>query len=421
MTDKVDSHISGKLSDLDRQIVNTVPAGGNWRDLPHDFPSQRIAQIRDGARNGGGSRSTYYGRLRWDRPAYTINTFITRPGNGCFIHPKAARLVTAREAARLQTFPDTAVFSGPLRARATQVGNAVPPLLAYHLARMIPNGPMADLFCGAGGLSLGFELAGHELVGAVDLDKHAVAAARANTTNPEVVEELDLSEYRELQYFATRLRRRAPNGLATLVGGPPCQGFSTAGPCRVSDPRNRLLRTFLQAVRLTEPAVVIMENVPSLLWRGRDLLDEFLHELTHLGYLPGVALLHAEAYGAPQLRRRLIVIAKSQGHVEWPPPTHATLEPSFRQHQPQHNAEHLPTPPSVYDAIGDLPAEPSCDPDELVPLDEPTSDLQKWCRGRIDIDDLVSSRSKPKPSAHESHANHQREPHGPAGRSAAAA
>lgn len=68
MTDKVDSHTSGTLSDVDRIVVTSVPPGGNWRDLPDDFPSQRVRQIRHGAANGGGSRSTYYGRLRNDRP-----------------------------------------------------------------------------------------------------------------------------------------------------------------------------------------------------------------------------------------------------------------------------------------------------------------------------------------------------------------
>jgi DNA (cytosine-5)-methyltransferase 1 len=83
----VTDHVSGSLSELDRLVIDHVPPGGNWRDLPPDFPSKRIEQIRVGASNGGGSRSTYYGRLRADRPAYTINTYMTRPGNGCFIHP----------------------------------------------------------------------------------------------------------------------------------------------------------------------------------------------------------------------------------------------------------------------------------------------------------------------------------------------
>lgn len=105
-------HAAGALSDLDREIVAAVPAGGNWRDLPETFASKRVEQIRRSAARGEGSRSTYYGRLRWDRPAYTISTYFNRPGNGCFIHPDAPRLLTVREAARLQSFPDAYRFFG---------------------------------------------------------------------------------------------------------------------------------------------------------------------------------------------------------------------------------------------------------------------------------------------------------------------
>lgn len=389
MTNKVDSHVSGTLSDLDRRIVEAVPPGGNWRDLPEDFPSQRVAQIREGSRSGKGSRSTYYGRLRWDRPAYTINTFITRPGNGCFIHPKAPRLITAREAARLQTFPDTSSFAGPIRARAIQIGNAVPPLLAFHLARMVPAGPIADLFCGAGGMSIGFELAGHQLVAAADNDRHAVAAAKANAEDPGVVERVDLSGEAALEELTIKINRRASDGLAALVGGPPCQGFSTAGPCRIDDPRNQMVRTFLDAVRRTSPAVVIMENVPALLWRGSAFLDELTDALAALGYNPEVALLHAEAYGVPQLRRRLIVMATRDGDPRWPSPTHALREPSFPRLQPLSATAHLPASPAVRHAISDLPLLAVNDVDELVALSEPRSDLQRWCRGLIDLDTLV--------------------------------
>ena len=62
----VTDHVSGGLSALDRIVVEAVPAGGNWRDLPDDFPSKRIEQIRRSAAAREGSRSTYYGRLRWD-------------------------------------------------------------------------------------------------------------------------------------------------------------------------------------------------------------------------------------------------------------------------------------------------------------------------------------------------------------------
>jgi DNA (cytosine-5)-methyltransferase 1 len=391
VTNKVDSHVSGTLSELDRQIVEAVPPGGNWRNLPEDFPSQRVKQIREGSRSGGGSRSTYYGRLRWDRPAYTINTFITRPGNGCFIHPKAARLITAREAARLQSFPDSTSFAGSLRARAIQIGNAVPPLLAYHLARMVPPGPIADLFCGAGGMSIGFELAGHRLVAAADHDRHAVTAAKANSEDPGVVEQADLSDDLALRDLAAKINKRAPEGLSTLIGGPPCQGFSTAGPCRIGDPRNQLVRTFLNAVRLTSPAVVIMENVPALMWRGAAFLDELTGALTDLGYTPAIALLHAEAYGVPQLRRRLIVMATREGEPMWPTPTHAFREPAYPRFQPRSRVKRLPASPTVRHAISDLPSEHTADVDELVALSEPRTDFQRWCRGLLGIEQLIQA------------------------------
>lgn len=173
------NHYSAPLSELDRRIVQSVPPGGNWRDVPEDVPSQRLDQIRASAGRGEGSRSTYYGRLRGDRPSYTISTYYHRPGNGCTIHPRTHRMLSDREAARLQTFPDRVVFHGPARARQAQIGNAVPPLLGAQLTAHLDPTLTVDLFSGAGGLSLGAELAGHRLVAAVDNDVHALSTLRA--------------------------------------------------------------------------------------------------------------------------------------------------------------------------------------------------------------------------------------------------
>ncbi len=65
----VTDHVAGTLSLLDKEVLRYVPAGGNWRDLPDDFPSARVKQIRESAARGEGSRSTYYGRLGWDKPS----------------------------------------------------------------------------------------------------------------------------------------------------------------------------------------------------------------------------------------------------------------------------------------------------------------------------------------------------------------
>ncbi|MGH7192656.1 MAG: DNA (cytosine-5-)-methyltransferase, partial [Candidatus Saccharimonadales bacterium] len=328
-------HVSGRLSELDKQVVAHVPPGGNWRDLPDEFPSARVAQIRASAAAGEGSRSTYYGRLRPDRPSYTISTYFNRPGNGCFIHPQFPRLITVREAARLQGFPDSFRFAGRGRSRFTQVGNAVPPLLAYQVARVLTPGSSAELFSGAGGLALGFRWAGFEPVAAVDNDRAAVATFVANH-GPDGTILADLSNSADFDRSIQSIRRRlGKDGLDVLLGGPPCQGFSTAGKWLRRDSRNDLVFRFVAAVDRLRPRDVVMENVAALLWRrGRPYLEKVRSELHRLGYRTSVALLHAEAFGLPQLRRRLIMVASRDVLPGWPAPAFAAASPSYPAHQP---------------------------------------------------------------------------------------
>ena len=140
-------------------MVKSVPAGGNWQNIPSNIPSKRLEQIR---RSGG--RTTLYGRLSLNKPSYTITTYFNRPGNGTYIHPIHNRVISAREAARFQSFPDNYVFGGSKASLCKQIGNAVPPLLAFAIARQTKKKTktknLLDLFCGAGGLSLGLTKAG---------------------------------------------------------------------------------------------------------------------------------------------------------------------------------------------------------------------------------------------------------------------
>ncbi|HAG7488030.1 TPA: DNA cytosine methyltransferase, partial [Escherichia coli] len=172
----IPNHKAAKLSELDMMIVNSVPPGGNWKNIPLDVPSKRIEQIRDSYAQGKGSRSTYYGRLLPDMPAYTINTYFNRPGNGCHIHYEQDRVLSQREAARLQSFPDDFIFFGGQTAINTQIGNAVPPFLAFLIAKEIEKaigntGYYIDLFSGAGGLGLGFKWAGWTPLLANDIEE----------------------------------------------------------------------------------------------------------------------------------------------------------------------------------------------------------------------------------------------------------
>jgi DNA (cytosine-5)-methyltransferase 1 len=386
-------HVAGSLSELDRAVVAAVPPGGNWRNLPADFRSKRVDQIRKSAARGEGSRSTYYGRLRWDRPSYTIPTYFNRPGNGCFIHPEAPRLITIREAARLQGFPDAYRFHGRGRARFVQVGNAVPPLLAYQLAAALPRGALVDLFSGAGGLSLGFEWAGFTVLAAVDNDSASIAAYQRNRADEDVAIEADLSDSEEFGVVMKEIERRAgDDGVHALIGGPPCQGFSTAGNNRLDDPRNQLVHAFVAAVERLCPALALMENVPALAYRrGRALLLEVRRALHSLGYDTAVAIAHAEAYGVPQLRRRLFLLASRGAAPTWPRPWKRPLAPAYLDRQPgAADVAEAPLPPTVSDAIGDLPLDQAPTADESVAYRTAAgAPYQRWARGELPLNQLV--------------------------------
>lgn len=126
----VTEHFTPTMSDLDRFIINHVKPGGNYMDIPPDVPSKRIRRLQ---RDGG--HTTCYGRMNAEMPSYTINTYFNRPNVGCNIHYREDRLISVREALRLQSFPDNYVIvSSNKQGRNSIVGNAVPPKLASVLA-----------------------------------------------------------------------------------------------------------------------------------------------------------------------------------------------------------------------------------------------------------------------------------------------
>ena len=121
------------MSQLDKYIVSHVRPGGNYMDIPDEVPSVRIRRLKQ-----EGGHTTCYGRMHPDKPSYTINTFFNRPNVGCNIHYAEDRLITVREAMRLQTFPDDyTLVSTSKKDKNLIVGNAVPPRLAYELAKQL--------------------------------------------------------------------------------------------------------------------------------------------------------------------------------------------------------------------------------------------------------------------------------------------
>lgn len=129
----VTDHVIPKMSELDEYIIRHVKPGGNYMDIPSDVKSKRIQRLQH-----DGGHTTCYGRLDPNMPAYTINTYFNRPNVGCNIHYSENRLITVREALRLQSFPDDyQIVSTSKQGKNLIVGNAVPPLLGKVLAHRL--------------------------------------------------------------------------------------------------------------------------------------------------------------------------------------------------------------------------------------------------------------------------------------------
>lgn len=383
------NHQTSSLSELDLRMIRHVPAGGNWRDIPEDIPSKRLEQIR---RTGG--RTTYYGRLRWDAPAYTINTYFNRPGNGTFIHPDDGsggrpaqhRLISFREAARLQSFPDRYRFYGPKSALLKQIGNAVPPLLSYAVARGIPGETAAELFAGAGGLSLGFELAGFSMITALDIDRHAVRTYTAHHPHTKVLLGDVLSAHVREEFIEETLRRLAGQELDVLIGGPPCQGFSTAGWRRSNDPRNRLWQSYMDVLAALRPRWLVLENVPGMRTMKAEgkgekrVLEIMIEEFRGLGYDLAVAVLNAAEFGVPQRRRRLFIVG-----------VRSTLDLT-----PYLPSALIKAPLTVRDAIGNLPPLGVADGQEVLELEDlpPQTLYQAWLQGVVSTREMVQELTR---------------------------
>ncbi len=362
-------------------IIRSVPPGGNWRNIPETVPSKRLEQIRKSFSEGKGSRSTYYGRLRPEAPAYTINTYFTRPGNGCHIHYDFVggqhRTLSQREAARLQTFPDNFSFHGSKTAINNQIGNAVPPILAYQIAKAFPfRGQFIDLFSGAGGLALGFVLAGWKPIIANDIDKNALETYRAN-----IHENIICGDIREEVVFqsiidaAQKAKCEEPSLPLFVLGGPPCQGFSTAGKKRsMEDERNWLFKQYKSVLETIRPEGFVFENVLGLLSMEQGkVFDMIYEELRTTANQLSVSKVNAVEYGVPQRRKRVVLIGNCKGDIHYTCPSPNEIQTI-----------------SVKEALSDLPPlEPGEDGSFKNYLTPPTNPYQRFMRGEIDIESYL--------------------------------
>jgi DNA (cytosine-5)-methyltransferase 1 len=176
-----------------------------------------------------------------------------------------------------------------------------------------------DVFAGGGGLTVGLKRAGFKVVSAIEIDDHAFATYKAN--HPEVQ-----AFKRDVRTVKGRfLRKLSPTGIVDLVAGcPPCQGFcSLTSKYRREDHRNELVLEMARLIREIRPNAVMMENVPGLMQRGKDLFKAFVDTLQSLGYIVECDVLQVADYGIPQNRRRLVLLAGKGFHIPLPSPTHS--------------------------------------------------------------------------------------------------
>lgn len=370
------NHTTFKLSDLDLEMIKSVPQGGNWKDIPMETveKSKRLKQISE-----TGGRTTLYGRIDYEKPSYTITTYFNRPGNGTYVHPIHERVLSVREAARFQAFQDDYYFFGNKTQHLKQVGNAVPPILAYQIGKKIKDitgcSKSIDLFCGAGGMTAGFKAAGIHSLLSNDIEESACTTLKIN--NPEInVFCGDITD----EETKSVIERAATEGNVDIIcGGPPCQGFSMAGFRADNDPRNQLFREFVDIVKRVNPKVIVFENVEGLLsYQGGKTYREVHALFSELGYnTEGRTLLTSE-YGVPQKRKRVIIICTRNDLAILP--TVLYPDPITKEDNSQITAR---------DTISDLENVECGETAKYVDADE--SEVLKFLKGKTTYESYVNS------------------------------
>ena len=179
---------------------------------------------------------------------------------------------------------------------------------------------VVDLFCGCGGLSLGFEQVGrmtpsYRLAAAVDWDRHSVETYASNLPIQPVLADLELitSSKKRLDAFVASLPLR-PEAPLVVVGGPPCQGFSAHRKKNSvgHDSRNGLVSAFARIVTRLRPDFLVLENVPEILaQRHWGYFEQLKRALAQSGYLVRTQIHNLGGFGVPQERFRAIVMAST--------------------------------------------------------------------------------------------------------------
>jgi DNA (cytosine-5)-methyltransferase 1 len=205
----------------------------------------------------------------------------------------------------------------------TSKGENVTKILAPKKNTTLDNRiPVLDLFCGIGGLSYGFEQTGSFVtIAGIDLMDDRIDTFQANHPHAIGV----ISDIRKLK--PAKLADVLPTPPKVIVGGAPCQGFSSIRPFRTlseDDERNNLFKHFGNYVDYFKPEWFVFENVVGLLThKGGSTLNILIDEFESLGYSVSFRILNSAYFGVPQIRERLIIVGNRLNKIfSWPKPTH---------------------------------------------------------------------------------------------------
>lgn len=220
-----------------------------------------------------------------------------------------------------------------------------------------------DLFAGVGGLSLGFEKCGFDVILANEYDPSIAAAYEMNHKGTKMIVG-DITALDLEKTFGSYEGK-----VDVVIGGPPCQGFSQKGQRKtIHDERNFLFKYYVRVVGLVKPRYFVMENVPNLLTAEGGYFRKEIEELFNsMGYQLKMGVLNASDYGVPQNRRRAVIIGKRNGDAPaLPKPHNATV--------------------TIWDAISDLAYLNSGEGSEKQEYRfEPQSEYQKKLRNGSNV------------------------------------
>ena len=218
-----------------------------------------------------------------------------------------------------------------------------------------------DLFCGCGGISEGFALAGFDIIGGIDFNEYAAKTFKHNFKKAKV-HNIDITTFPDSQI------EEEYSDADIIVGGPPCQGFSSANRWQkeMDDPRNKLFFEYIRFVQKIHPKIIMIENVRGLLTRDNGYAIRRIEEI--LGteeYSINYKILDASEYGVPQNRKRAIIIGVRKDYKD--------LSFDFNSLEKKEKT-------TVEDAIGELYCFERCDNGVKIIKTPPNTLLRKFFR-----------------------------------------